>query len=629
LPALLVLTPPPAPVPPGGEAIVTARIRNTGTVVDQFTLQVLGAAAAWSMVEPPETSLFPGADGEARIHLKLPTGSSAPAGPLPVGVMIRSAADGGTTVEETVITVLPAVVVISRLVPRRSKGSSGGRHRVMLRNTGNVGTTITLNASDPDEVLSMRVSPKTVTIPPGGKAEARVRLRPKSRTWTGGAEAKDFTVSVVPQGAEPQAVPGTFVQQPTVRGWMLMGLVAAVVVIGVILVLSHANNTPSTAAKNAGANAGLAGATTSTSGTATDTGTASATTGTPAPSPTPGGAAGGGTATSTQSTGSGSQRLQSQPPAGGGGSQPTSAPPPPPTPTAWPSPPASLFAVVKADGSLGVHSAAVTGSSGSNPYQVTFDRDVSQCSWTAVPQDTGTVEASVSSDSANTPSVVRVEIKKPYGLSSGGFTLNVVCDTSVSQWVVVGYHADKRRGTATQVQLTGTGAYRVNFPTTVSGCAYVATNGDPGGQPYVYAPAVVLAYQGSTPTEVVVEFHEPTSGAAVDSPPNAPASAPDPTAHYPFHLQVFCNPNAYWTRVTPPSGSSGTHGSVIGARNSAGKFDLVFDRDLTSCAWMATVGPGGGAGHIATSAGPGGPRVFITNDTNTGIDLPFSFVALC
>ena len=54
-------------VAPGAQASVEIRIRNNGTVVDQFTLQVLGDAAAWATAEPPVVSLFPGAEQTARI----------------------------------------------------------------------------------------------------------------------------------------------------------------------------------------------------------------------------------------------------------------------------------------------------------------------------------------------------------------------------------------------------------------------------------------------------------------------------------------------------------------------------------------------------------------------------------
>src|SRR5256885_14512239 len=73
-------------VTPGGEAVSEVRVRNPGTVVDQFTLEVLGDASAWAIVEPAVIPLFPGGVAAARIRLEPPKSSCGPAraGPLAV-----------------------------------------------------------------------------------------------------------------------------------------------------------------------------------------------------------------------------------------------------------------------------------------------------------------------------------------------------------------------------------------------------------------------------------------------------------------------------------------------------------------------------------------------------------------
>src|SRR2546422_471387 len=70
-------------VTPGGEAVSEVRVRNSGTVVDQFTLEVLGDASAWAIVEPAVVPLFPGAEAVARIKFKPPKSSSVPARAIP------------------------------------------------------------------------------------------------------------------------------------------------------------------------------------------------------------------------------------------------------------------------------------------------------------------------------------------------------------------------------------------------------------------------------------------------------------------------------------------------------------------------------------------------------------------
>src|SRR6266513_350551 len=75
-------------VTPGGEALSEVRVRNSGTVVDQFTLEVLGDASAWAIVEPAVIPLFPGAEAVARIKFKPPKSSSVLARAIPFAVRV-------------------------------------------------------------------------------------------------------------------------------------------------------------------------------------------------------------------------------------------------------------------------------------------------------------------------------------------------------------------------------------------------------------------------------------------------------------------------------------------------------------------------------------------------------------
>jgi len=111
-------------VEPGGEAALEVRLRNTGTVVDEFTIDVLGDAAAWAAAEPPTISLFPGADGTVRIAFRPPRSASIAAGPLPFGIRTQSREDPeGSTVEEGVVEILAFFEPFAELVPRTSRGS--------------------------------------------------------------------------------------------------------------------------------------------------------------------------------------------------------------------------------------------------------------------------------------------------------------------------------------------------------------------------------------------------------------------------------------------------------------------------------------------------------------------------
>src|SRR5437763_11638332 len=95
-------------VTPGGEAVTEIRIRNSGTVVDQFTVEVLGDASAWALVEPAVVPLFPGAEAVARVKFKPPKSSSVLARAIPFAVRGKSREDArASLVEEGVVEVAP------------------------------------------------------------------------------------------------------------------------------------------------------------------------------------------------------------------------------------------------------------------------------------------------------------------------------------------------------------------------------------------------------------------------------------------------------------------------------------------------------------------------------------------
>jgi len=93
-------------VEPGQEVTAQLRVRNNGSVVDQFTFEGLGTGASWIDAEPEVLSLFPGAEGTVPIKFRPPRSSNTPPGPTPFGIKVVSGEDpAGSAVEEGVITV--------------------------------------------------------------------------------------------------------------------------------------------------------------------------------------------------------------------------------------------------------------------------------------------------------------------------------------------------------------------------------------------------------------------------------------------------------------------------------------------------------------------------------------------
>ena len=113
-------------VTPGSQTTVQLRARNTGSVVDQLTFQILGDAQAWTTVTPPSLSLFPGAEEAVTITFSPPRTAQVPAGQMPFGVHVISKEDpAGSVVEEGVLDVAPFSDVFAELAPRTSRGRRG------------------------------------------------------------------------------------------------------------------------------------------------------------------------------------------------------------------------------------------------------------------------------------------------------------------------------------------------------------------------------------------------------------------------------------------------------------------------------------------------------------------------
>ena len=255
-------------VEPGSVATVRVKIQNTGQVVDEFTVDVLGDAAGWSAATPPMVRLFPGQEEIVTVAIRPPRSAQTRAGEIPFAVRVQSREDPqGSTVEEGRVTVGSFAEAAAELIPRNSRGSRRGSHEVVVDNGGNAPMQAALTAGDQDKQLDFTLSPATLTVAPGSAGFARLRVRPKQTFWRGQPKTKAFQVMVQPDGRQPIVLDGSLVQGPMLAPWMVpvaMGLVALliaaallwnlVLVPGVTSIARDAVVTPSPAGSTSGGN---------------------------------------------------------------------------------------------------------------------------------------------------------------------------------------------------------------------------------------------------------------------------------------------------------------------------------------------------------------------------------------
>lgn len=221
---------------PGGQATCQVRIRNTGEVVDEFSLEVVGHSAAWSHITPPTLRLFPGDEGAATLSLQPPRSSDTSPGEVPFGVRILCKEDpAGSVTEEGILTVAPFDELTAELLPRTSRGRRKATHQLAVDNRGNRRLSAEVLAFDQDENLEFDVRPPSVDTPAGTAFFAKVTARPRERYWWGPPQTRQFQVRVEPDSGEPVELQGTTLQEALLPGWLPRALIG-LTVLGIALV---------------------------------------------------------------------------------------------------------------------------------------------------------------------------------------------------------------------------------------------------------------------------------------------------------------------------------------------------------------------------------------------------------
>ncbi len=225
-------------VDPGATTTAKLLVRNTGQVVDQYTLDVVGQCAEWTTVEPKIVNLLPGADVEVTITFAPEKSSKVAAGVVPFGVRVMSREDPpGSAVAEGTVDVAPFDDIQVELVPRVSRGRRKGKHQVAVDNNGNLPSTVEVDATDEDEALDFKFDHRVATIEPGAAAFVRLTAKPEKRFFRGPDKQLPFVVTVTPSGATPIASRGTMTQRQLLPAWLLpaAALLAALTIAAIVL----------------------------------------------------------------------------------------------------------------------------------------------------------------------------------------------------------------------------------------------------------------------------------------------------------------------------------------------------------------------------------------------------------
>ncbi|MFB7913810.1 hypothetical protein [Streptomyces sp. NPDC056061] len=232
---------------PGEETALPLRILNSGSTVEEYRFEVIGACAAWSTVEPETLSLYPGDSQTVSFVLRPPRDSTVPAGETPFGIRVVPTGErGDTVVPEGRVTVPPFTETTAELVPRSSQGAWRGGHQIAIDNRGNAPTTVRLEGRSGTDRARVSFAADALRIAPGRAEFGKIRIRPAKRVWRGTSLTHPFQVVVATDAAEgrapdaPLVLDGSYQQEPILPRWLPRALITAAVLLIALVGLWYA-----------------------------------------------------------------------------------------------------------------------------------------------------------------------------------------------------------------------------------------------------------------------------------------------------------------------------------------------------------------------------------------------------
>jgi hypothetical protein len=262
-------------VEPGQEVTAQLRVRNNGSVVDQFTFEGLGAGAAWIEAEPDVLSLFPGAEGTVTIHFRPPKSPNTAPGPTPFGIKVVSGEDPmGSAVEEGVITVGRFADRTVEIFPVTARGRRKGQFEIAVDNRGNAPIEVEFSGSDPENACRYMFARQALIVEPGTAHFTKFDVIPHNTFWKGPPKTHQFQVLVsersrsselpapalvgapgapppppappgapatmpmpMPAVAVPEAINGTLLQEALIPPWLIKAIIALIALLLILWIL--------------------------------------------------------------------------------------------------------------------------------------------------------------------------------------------------------------------------------------------------------------------------------------------------------------------------------------------------------------------------------------------------------
>lgn len=208
-------------VEPGDDVTCRVRLRNRGSIVDQYRVVVVGPLAEWATCDPGIVNLLPDQEGEVTVRFAPPRASEPNAGAAPFEVHVTSTHDPSVAaVEHGVVDVAAFQHLAGELSPATIEARREGTARLSIGNRGNAPVRLALAGREPDERLDLDLVPSTLVCEPGTTATATLHARARSQPLIGSPSRHTLVVTATHEG-DPLETPalqkhGAFEHRPLI-----------------------------------------------------------------------------------------------------------------------------------------------------------------------------------------------------------------------------------------------------------------------------------------------------------------------------------------------------------------------------------------------------------------------------
>jgi hypothetical protein len=193
---------------------------------------------------------------------------------------------------------------------------------------------------------------------------------------------------------------------------------------------------------------------------------------------------------------------------------------------------------------------------------------------------------------------------------------------AAKNWAVVQANGTLVRGNGvTTVTHPNTGVYIATFAADVHGCAYVGNPGDPSTGTVPTPSTVSVARRAGNRHALYIQVWNQRTGALAD---------------FPFHLVAYCGATSKFAVVGKGGVIARGKHALSARRITRGEYSVHFDRDVSRCVFLATVGATGttpvvNPGTISVARGRKPHNVFVTTVGRSGsvANFPFHLAANC